>query len=63
MDFYQKCWLILKSQRPRLRKQMDEIEIQVAELPLHLNSGQVRPKLQRADKESANDEEELGEVV
>ena len=28
-DYYQKCWLTLKAIRPRLAKQMDDIEIKV----------------------------------
>ncbi len=28
-DYFQKCWLTLKAIRPRLAKQMDDIEIKV----------------------------------
>ncbi len=28
-DYFQKCWLTLKTIRPRLAKQMDDIEIKV----------------------------------
>lgn len=55
-DFYHRCWLVLKTKYPRLRKRMDEVEMNLAGLS-QLPVKTVRPK------KDENDDESLGEIV
>ncbi len=52
-EYFQMCWLTLKAMRPRLAKQMDDIEIKVFGI-------QVTKEKKKATKEkkNANDKQE-----
>lgn len=50
-DYYQKCWLTLKAIRPRLAKQMDDIEIKVFGIEV------TKPK-KKEKKKNADDKQE-----
>ena len=51
-DYYQKCWLTLKAIRPRLAKQMDDIEIKV----FGIEVTEKKPK--KKEKKNDNDKQE-----
>ncbi len=48
--YFQKCWLTLKAIRPRLAKQMDDIEIKV----FGIEVTEKKPK--KKEKENANEQ-------
>lgn len=51
-DYFQKCWLTLKAIRPRLAKQMDDIEIKV----FGIEVTEKKPKKEKV-KKNANDKQ------
>ena len=51
-DYFQRCWLTLKAMRPRLAKQMDDIEIKV----FGIEVTEKKPK--KKEKKNANDQQE-----
>lgn len=55
-EYFMKCWLTAKAKYPRLRKRMDEIEIEIGGL---LPPRRITP---RKDNDEKSDEK-LGEVV
>ncbi len=52
-DYFQKCWLTLKAIRPRLAKQMDDIEIKA----FGIEVTEKEPK-KKEKKEKKNDKQE-----
>ena len=54
-EYFQKCWLTLKAIRPRLAKQMDDIEIKV----FGIEVTEKKPK----KKEKKNDDNKESEPV
>ena len=50
-DYFQKCWLTLKAIKPRLAKQMDDIEIKV----FGIEVTEKEPK--KKEKKNADDEQ------
>lgn len=52
-DYFQKCWLTLKAIRPRLAKQMDDIEIKV--FGIEVTKKEPKKKV----KKNADDKQEL----
>ncbi len=60
ISYYHKCWLMLKSRYPNLRKRMDEIEIATG------LSGHLTPLIRKGDKLDIGKKDEppeFGEVV
>ena len=55
-DYFQRCWLTLKAIRPRLAKQMDDIEIKVFGI-------EVTEKIKKEKKKDANDNKQEPVVV
>ncbi len=51
-DYFQKCWLTLKAIRPRLAKQMDDIEIKI----FGIEVTEKKPKKEK--KKNAEDKQE-----
>ncbi len=51
-DYFQRCWLTLKAIRPRLAKQMDDIEIKV----FGIEVTEKKPK--KKEKEDDDNEQE-----
>ncbi len=51
-EYFQKCWLTLKAIRPRLAKQMDDIEIKV----FGIEVTEKKPK--KKEKKDTNDKPE-----
>ena len=43
-DYYQTCWLTLKAIRPRLAKQMDDIELKVFGIEVKLKKTKIKKK-------------------
>lgn len=50
-DYFQKCWLTLKAIRPRLAKQMDDIEIKVFGIEV------TKKKTKKEKKKDADDKQ------
>ena len=56
-DYFQKCWLTLKAIRPRLAKQMDDIEIKV----FGIEVTEKKPK--KKEQKNADDKQQEPVVV
>ncbi len=52
-DYFQRCWLTLKAIRPRLAKQMDDIEIKVFGIEI-----KEPKKTTKEEKENAEEKQE-----